>query len=75
MPKITQKTRIAEALKEHGTIMSWAFIDERPRILRVGARIQNLRDEGWNIKGFWKDEKYYYKLISYPQADGKMRIA
>lgn len=72
---MTQKQRVAQALKEHGTIMAWMFIDQNPRILRVGARIDDLRKEGWDIKGFWKDDKYYYQLISYPQPDGQIVIA
>lgn len=46
--KKTQKMIVAEHLKKHGSISSWEAI-ELYRCTRLGARIYQLRRDGWQI--------------------------
>lgn len=47
--KKTQKAIVAEHLKKHGSISSWEAI-ELYRCTRLGARIYQLRRDGWQIR-------------------------
>lgn len=51
---MTQLERIAKALREHGKVRTTDFctppvLDGGPPILRVAARIENLKKQGWRI--------------------------
>lgn len=74
MEKTTQKKRVIKKLIEKGSVNNfWAFHNY---ILRLGAIIYELRNDGWEIDGaygkelkknrkFWKN--YYYTVKSKPK--------
>lgn len=69
--KPTQKEVVENMLREHGEVDNfWAFHNY---ILRLGAIIHTLRQEGWEIEGMYGKERgfdrafhknYYYVLKS-----------
>jgi hypothetical protein len=72
---MTQKQKLVELFKERGTLSNFELNEI---MFRYSARIWDLEREGYQFKT-WHDpnnrQKYYYKLISYPQPDGQMVIA
>ena len=64
--KITQKDRILQYIREFGSISSWEAYSELG-ITQLGARIDQLKKEGYQFKTEWEsgtnryDEKVDYK--------------
>lgn len=65
---MTQKDRVLQTLQENKNkwIPSYYWVDERPRILRAGARIHELREEGHDIETKHEGNIYYYRLLDSP---------
>jgi hypothetical protein len=73
MPKKTQRERVVDRIREHGSIDNfWAFHNY---ILRLGAIIFELRKEGWEFKGEFgtgPDKKnFIYTPIQRPDGEIK----
>ena len=59
----TQQQRVIEELEKGGITNIWAV---QHFILRLGARIKDLRDAGWNIEGaYLKRGKNKTKVFKY----------
>lgn len=64
--KITQKDRILQYIREFGSISSWEAYKELG-ITQLGARIDNLKKEGYQFRTEWEsstnryNEKVEYK--------------
>lgn len=68
MEKKTQKERVIDRINEVGYVDNfWAFHNY---ILRLGAIIYDLKEEGWEFKGEFgegKDRKnYFYRVTHRP---------
>jgi hypothetical protein len=67
--KISQAQWVRRQLLTRGTVSRNQAL--RRYFSRLGARIWELRDEGWEIAGEWKKTKagkdYEYRLVSLPQ--------
>lgn len=57
--KITQKDRIINYIREFGSISSWEAYSELG-ITQLGARIDQLKKEGYNFKAEWESRKNRY---------------
>lgn len=64
--KSTQKNRIAKRLLERGEISRNECL--RNYISRLGARIQDLENEGWVFETETRGGDYIYKLTHSPYA-------
>lgn len=57
--KITQKDRILKYIRDFGSISSWEAYSELG-ITQLGARIDNLKKEGYMFKAEWESSKNRY---------------
>lgn len=57
--KITQKERIVNYIREFGSISSWEAYTELG-ITQLGARIDQLKKEGYDFKTEWESKKNRY---------------
>lgn len=57
--KITQKDRIINYIREFGSISSWEAYSELG-ITQLGARIDQLKKEGYEFKTEWEQRKNRY---------------
>lgn len=57
--KITQKDRIINYIREFGSISSWEAYSELG-ITQLGARIDQLKKEGYEFKTEWEHRKNRY---------------
>lgn len=57
--KITQKDRIINYIREFGSISSWEAYSELG-ITQLGARIDQLKKEGYEFKTEWESRKNRY---------------
>ena len=58
--KITQKDRILQYIREFGSISSWEAYQELG-ITQLGARIDNLKKEGYQFRTEWESSTNRYK--------------
>jgi hypothetical protein len=65
--KKTQLERVRYKIGRDGFITRNECLGTFPAITRLGARIQDLLAEGYDIKGEWKGSDYVYKLIALPK--------
>ena len=68
MNEVTQKERVIEKLRTEGQVDNfWAFHNY---ILRLGAIIHDLREDGWSINGRYGSGKnsknFIYTLVEEP---------
>lgn len=57
--KITQKDRIINYIRQFGSISSWEAYSDLG-ITQLGARIDQLKKEGYEFKTEWKSKKNRY---------------
>lgn len=57
--KITQKDRILNYIREFGSISSWEAYSDLG-ITQLGARIDQLKKEGYEFKTEWENKKNRY---------------
>ena len=57
--KITQRERIIEYIREFGSISSWEAYSDLG-ITQLGARIDQLKKEGYEFKTEWESKKNRY---------------
>ena len=57
--KITQKERILKYIREFGSITSWEAYQDLG-ITQLGARIDQLKNEGYEFKTEWESKKNRY---------------
>lgn len=57
--KVTQKERIIEYIREFGSISSWEAYSDLG-ITQLGARIDQLKKEGYEFKTEWESKKNRY---------------
>ena len=63
---MSQRQRVIKRMREYGEITRNECLDTRPAITRLGAIICLLNKQGWDIRGFSRDNDFVYKLISEP---------
>lgn len=71
MSRVTQKDRVIEMLRAEGQVDNfWAFHNY---ILRLGAIIHDLREEGWDIDGKYglgnNRKNFIYTLVEEPEPE------
>ena len=59
---MTQLQRIKKRLLERGMITRNECLNTFPRITRLGARIVDLKEEGWEFETEEKNNDYIYKV-------------
>ena len=57
--KISQKERIIKYIRDYGSISSWEAYSDLG-ITQLGARIDQLKKEGYNFRTEWETEKNRY---------------
>lgn len=57
--KITQRDRILQYIRQFGSISSWEAYKEL-RITQLGARIKELKEEGYEFKTEWESSTNRY---------------
>ena len=69
---MSQKARLLKMFEEGRVLTNYELRDMRPAMFQYPVRINELRKEGYDIRG-WFDpndkKKYYYKLVA--RADEK----
>lgn len=58
--KITQKDRIINYIREFGSITSWEAYQDLG-VMQLGARIDQLKKEGYEFKTEWETKQNRYK--------------
>ena len=62
---MSQRTKVLKLMREQGFVTrNWAL---QNFISRLGAIIWQLKSEGMNITGEWKDGDFIYKLMDKPK--------
>lgn len=64
----TQLERVKAKLERDGFVTRNECLSQFPAITRLGARIIDLKREGYEIEGEWRGGDYVYKLVAKPQA-------
>ena len=68
--KKTQCEKIAEILKERGEIDNFYAIENK-LTYRLGARIFDLKEDGWEFRTEKRGTNYYYYPLFIPNATPK----